>query len=124
MATVAEGWWSFRKRRKINFQKLQSRIHLDCPKETRAYVARIRRRNKREGKRYTRAKRVLQICRPWPREKERASNGARKGERSAAGVEEYYRKREKVRESETGRIGVGRQERARKREYQEAEAAA
>jgi len=43
-------------------------------------------------------------------------------------VEEYYRKRERARkeerESKTGRTGAGRQESARKREYQEAEAAA
>lgn len=68
------------------------------------------------------------------RAKERANNGERKGERSAAGVEEYCREKERdiyiereregAGESETGRTGAGRQERARKREYQETEAAA
>lgn len=45
------------------------------------------------------------------REKERASNGARKGERFAAGVEEYYRKRERAKRAERERDG--RRERGR-----------
>lgn len=82
MAAMAEGWWSSGRRRKIKFSKAteQSRFGLSG-RDPRTRVARIRKRNKREGeRRCTRAKRVLQICQPWPREKERANNGARKGE--------------------------------------------
>lgn len=61
----------------------------------------------------------------WPRERKSArvtergrESDPRRGWKSING------KRKRERESETGRTGAGRQERARKREYQEAEAAA
>lgn len=59
----------------------------------------------------------------WPRERKSAQvtergreSDPRRGWKSING--------KRKRESETGRTGAGRQERARKREYQEAEAAA
>lgn len=43
------------------FRSYKSRVYLDSAKETRAYVA----RGKGDKERHIRAKRVLQICRPW-----------------------------------------------------------
>lgn len=51
VAAVAEGWWSFGERRKINFRKVRSRVHWDCPKETRACVAKNKEEEQRVGRR-------------------------------------------------------------------------